>query len=73
MDFDRNHFLTDVLEKLVSLPGDSVRQLDHAVNEVVEAHAKVLRELAQRHRTELVEMAEERRRTGQPVATKWKV
>ena len=73
MDYDRNQFLTDVFEKLVGMPGDPVRQIDHAVEEVIAQHLKVLRCLAQQHRTDLLSMAEGRRRTGKPVPTRWKV
>jgi hypothetical protein len=73
MDFDSNQFLTDVFEALVGLPGDPVRQIDRAVEEVVAGHVKVLRRLAQTHRTDLLDMAEERKRTGKMVATKWRV
>ena len=73
MDFDRNQFLTDVFENLLTLPGDPVTQMDQAVEDVIAAHTKVLRKLAQRHREDLLDMAEERRRTGEPVATQWRV
>jgi hypothetical protein len=73
MDFDSNQFLTDVFETLLALPGDPVRQLDRAVDDVIEAHVDVLRMLAQQNRTAILDMTEERRKTGKPVATRWKV
>ena len=73
MDFDRNQFLTDVFERLVSLPGDPVRNIDRAIDDVIESHAKVLKRLAQNHREEILGMAEERRATGKLVPTRWKV
>ena len=73
MDFDKSQFLQDVFEALVALPGDPVTQIDGAVFRVVAAHAQVLGRLAQEHREELLDMAEERKRTGQPVLTRWKV
>jgi hypothetical protein len=73
MDFDKNQFLQDVFEALVALPGDPVTQIDGAVFRVVAAHAQVLGRLAQAHREDLLGMADERKRTGQPVPTRWKV
>ena len=65
MNFDENQFLTDIYEALVELPGDPVRQIDHAIHEVIGAHVKVLRKFAQEHRVEILEMAEERRQDRQ--------
>jgi hypothetical protein len=73
MDYDRNQFLTDVFEKLVSLPGDPVAQIDVAISRIIDGHVKALRRLVQQHREEIIDMAEERRRTGKPVPTRWKV
>ena len=73
MDYDKNHFLQDVFEALVAASGDPVVQLDHAIFRVIAAHSVVLNRLAQAHRTEIIEMVEERRRTGLPVATRWRV
>jgi hypothetical protein len=73
MDFDRNQFLRDVFEELARAPGDPVRQIDHAVFRVIARHSVALSKLAQTHRTEIIEMAEESRKTGRPVATRWRV
>jgi hypothetical protein len=73
MDFDKGQFLTDVFEALVKAPGDPVRQIDGVIFRVIAAHSVTLHKLAQAHRQEFIEMAEERRATGKPVATKWKV
>jgi hypothetical protein len=73
MDFDRYQLLQDVFEAMVALPGDPVTQIDGAVFRVVAAHAQVLRKLAQTHREDLLGMAEERRRTGKMVLTRWKL
>ncbi len=72
MDFDANQFLTDVLDAVLALPGDPVRQIDRAVDAVIADHIAELHRLAQRNREAILDMAEERR-TGKPVATKWKV
>ena len=73
MDYDRNQFLTDVFEKLVRMPGDPVRSLDHAVHEVIEAHAKVLKQLAQEERENLLTMAEDKRKNPRElVKTRWR-
>jgi hypothetical protein len=72
MDFDRNQFLTDVFEALLALPGDPVRQIDRAVENVIAAHVTRLRGVVQFHRADLLDMVEERRRTGQPVDRPWK-
>ncbi len=73
MDFDTDQYLTDVLEAVLSMPGDPIRQIDAAVEDVIAAHVDVLRKLAQRHREAILGMAEERRRTGRPVPCRWKV
>ena len=73
MDFDGNQFLTDVFEALLALPGDPVRQVDAAVADVIASHVDVLRRLAQANRAAILDMVEERRRTGKPVPTRWKV
>lgn len=73
MDHDRNQFLQDVFERILSLPGDPVRQADRAVEDVIAAHVDSLRRLAQEHRGEILDMVEERRRTGQPVAARWRI
>jgi hypothetical protein len=72
MDFDRNQFLADVFEALLALPGDPVRQIDRAVEDVIAAHVTRLRAVVQFHRTDLLDMVEERRRTGQPVDRPWR-
>ena len=72
MDYDKNQFLTDVFEALLTLPGDPVRQIDHAVEDAIAVHVEVLRKLAQHHRADLLDMVEERRRTGQPVHRPWR-
>ena len=72
MDFDKSQFLTDVFEALVALPGDPVRQIDHAAEDVIAAHVTRLRALVQHHRVDLLDMVEERRRTGQPVHRPWR-
>jgi hypothetical protein len=73
MDYDRNQFLTDVFEALLELPGDPVRQLDHAVAETIALHVKFLKQDAQAARTAIIEMAEEKRKNphGGPVRTRW--
>ena len=73
MDFDANQFLTDVFEHLLTLPGDPVTQIDRSVDDVIASHVDVLRKLAQQHRTAVLEMVEERRKTGNPVPTRWSV
>jgi hypothetical protein len=73
MDFDSNGFLTDVFEALVAATGDPARQIDHAIDDVITEHAEVLRKLAHLHREEVVGMAEERRRTGKMVKTRWRL
>ena len=73
VDYDKNQFLTDVYETLLAIPGDPVRHIDFAIEGVIAAHVQSLRRLAQRHRTELLDMVEEHRKTGKPVATKWRV
>jgi hypothetical protein len=73
MDYDRNRFLTDVFETLITLSGDPVTQIDHAVEETIDEHVQVLRKLARLHREEVVGMAEERRRTGKMVKTRWRL
>ena len=72
VDFDRNQFLQDVYEHLLALPADPVLLFDAAIFSVIGAHARVLRDLAQAHRKDLLDMVAEHRRTGKPVATKWK-
>jgi hypothetical protein len=72
MDFDKNQFLTDAFEVLITLPGDPVRQIDHAFEEVIADHVGVLRKLAQAHRKDLLAMAEERKLTGKMVQTRWR-
>jgi len=73
MDYDRNQFLTDVFERLLQLPGDPVRQLDHAVAEEIEFVVKSLKKDAQDARVAIIEMAEEKRKNprGGPVKTRW--
>ena len=73
MDYDRDQFLTDVFERLLQLPGDPVRQLDHAVAETIEYVVKSLKRDAQEARTAILEMAEEKRKNprGGPVRTRW--
>lgn len=66
---DSDHFLTDVFEQLIEdmrqgnrrgpPTGDPVRLLDHAIDKVIATEEKVLRELAQQHRTAILDMAEE--------------
>ena len=66
---DSDHFLTDVFEQLIAdmrqggrrgpLTGDPVRLIDHAIDKVIESDAQILRELAQQHRTAILDMAEE--------------
>ncbi len=73
MDFDKSQFLQDVFEALLAVPGDPVAQIDGAIFRVVAAHAHTLGKVAQEHREDLLAMVEERRRTGKPVATRWKV
>jgi hypothetical protein len=73
VDFDANQFLTDVLDDVLALRGDPAQQIDRAVDDVIADHVAVLRRLAQRNREAIIDMVEERRRTGKPVATKWKV
>lgn len=73
VDFDKSQFLTDVFEELVRAPGDPMRQFEHALFRIIAAHSVVLHRLAQAHRPEIIEMVEEHKRTGQPVATRWKV
>ena len=73
MDFDSNQFLTDVFEVLIKMPGEPVRQLDAAVEEIIADHVEILRKLAQRHRTDILSMAEERRTTGKMVMTRWRL
>jgi hypothetical protein len=73
MDYDKDQFLSDIFEALVLLPGDPMRQIDHAVNDVIAEHVKVLKRLAETHRQDLLGMTEERKQTGQPVATRWRV
>jgi hypothetical protein len=72
MDFDKNQFLTDVFEALLALPGDPVRQIDHAAEDVIAAHATRLRVVVQFHRADLLDMVEERHRSGQPVNRPWR-
>jgi hypothetical protein len=72
VDYDRNQFLEDVYETLLAVPGDPVRHIDFAIEGVITAHVQGLRRLAQRHRLEIIDMVEEHRKTGQPVATKWR-
>ena len=73
MDYDPNHFLTDVFSRLVKRPGDPVRQLDKAVEEEIEAVAKSLRHLAQEERENLLTMAEEKRKNPrEPAKTLWR-
>jgi hypothetical protein len=72
MDFDRNHFLTDVFETVIHMRGDPVKNLDHAIHEVIEDHVKVLKELAQEEREHLLTMAEQRRKNPREmVKTLW--
>ncbi len=66
---DSDHFLTDVFEQLIEdmrhgsrrnpPTGDPVRLIDKAIDKAIEVHVKVLRDIAQEHRTEILEMAEE--------------
>ena len=73
MDFDRNHFLTDVFETLLGMRGDPVKNLDAAVHEVIEDHVKALKELAQEEREHLLTMFEERRKHPHtPAKTLWR-
>jgi hypothetical protein len=64
VDFDKNQFLTDVFETLLALPGDPVRQIDHAIDDVIADHVLVLRKLAQKHREDIIGMVEERHPSG---------
>jgi hypothetical protein len=64
-----DHFLTDVFEQLIEdmrqggrrgpPTGDPVRLIDHAIDKVIEVEVKILRELAQQHRKDILDMAEE--------------
>lgn len=72
MDFDKDQFLTDVFESLLALPGDPVRKIDRAAEDVIAAKATRLRAVVQFHRVDLLDMVEERRRTGQPVNRPWR-
>jgi hypothetical protein len=66
---DSDHFLTDVFEQLIEdmrqggrrgpPTGDPVRLIDHAIDKVIAIQEKVLRDLAQQHRTAILDMAEE--------------
>lgn len=68
MDYDRNHFLTDIFEDLLDQmrrgnhrnppTGDPVRFIDRAVENVIAAHVKELRAEAQSEREHLITMAE---------------
>jgi hypothetical protein len=73
MDYDRNHFLTDVFETVLKMRGDPVKNLDAAVNEVIEDHVKELKKLAQEEREHLLTMYEERRKHPfTPARTLWR-
>jgi hypothetical protein len=72
VDFDKSQFLTDVFEALLTLPGDPVRQIDRAAEDVIAAQVTRLRALVQHHRADMLDMVEERRRTGQPVHRPWR-
>lgn len=73
MDFDKNHFLTDVFEEVLRMKGDPVRNLDRAVNEVIDQHVKELKALAQEERENLLGMAEEKRKNPRElVKTRWR-
>lgn len=83
MDFDRNHFLTDVFEELIldmshsnhrnPPTGDPVRYIDHAVDLVIDRHVKELRALAQDERVHIITMAEEKAKNPrEPVKTLWR-
>jgi hypothetical protein len=67
VDFNREHFLTEVFEKLVALPGDPEIEIDRAVDDVIDAHARVLRRVVERHREEILWMVDEYR-TSRAVA-----
>jgi hypothetical protein len=66
---DSDHFLTDVFEQLIEdmrqgnrrnpPTGDPVRLIDHAIDKAIDLHSKVLRDIAQQHRTAILDMAEE--------------
>lgn len=73
MDFDKNQFLTDIFETLVEQPGDPVRQIDYAIHAVIEQHVKALKRFADQERTNLLDMAEEKRANPkEPVKTRWR-
>ena len=73
MDFNKDQFLTDIFEELISQPGDPVRQIDHAIKSVIDDHVKWLKKIAQEHREDLLGMAEERRtqKIRAPVLNRW--
>ncbi len=78
MDFDENQFLTDVFEELVGTgtsrkpPKDPVREIDAAINNVIDEHVKVLRQVAQRHREAILGMAEEKYKNPKAIVrTRW--
>jgi hypothetical protein len=54
MEFDRNQFLTDVFEEILSRPGDPVRQIDHAIARVIDRATVALSRLAQAERENLL-------------------
>jgi len=41
MDFDKDQFLSDIYDRLPTT-GDPVRQIDHTIKEVIDAHVKEL-------------------------------
>jgi hypothetical protein len=77
MDYDRNHFLTDIFEEAWALEKERrsttpTRSINDAIESVIEAHVEDLRRVAKQHEKDLAAMLIEKRANPKElVRTRW--